>query len=164
MHHDTDLADLRTRCTQTDSFAELVPIALTELEKFPNGCGVVCGPISTGGRGNIEVNLKVFLGTIDALRAKGHAIFSQKPYEERIFFFRTRWRAEDPARTDAYYMPILHDFYYPIFRHGIIKEAWFIPGWESSFGAGWERKTLAELGVTIHDLTPEWIDGIIANA
>lgn len=158
MHHDTDLGALQARCTQTDSFAELVPIALAELEKFVGGCNIVCGPISTGGRGSVEENLKVFFGTIDALRSEGREVFSQKPYEERIFFFRTRWQGEDPSRSGAYCMPILEEFYEPLFKRGIIKDAWFIPGWESSFGARWERKTLTALGVTIHDLTTDWVD------
>ena len=123
MHHDTDLASLQTECTLCDSFADLTPIALRELEKFQDGCGVVCGPISTGGRGNVEENLRVFIGTIATLRKEGIPIFSQEPYEERIFFFRTRWRDEDPTRAAQYYMPILDEFYTPLFSRGIITHA-----------------------------------------
>lgn len=164
MHHDTNFTLLQAACSQTDSFGELVSIALTELNKFTNGCGVVCGPISTGGRGNPEANLEVFLGTIAALRSDGHPIFSQEPYEERIFFFRDRWRTADATRKNQYYMPILDEFYTPLFGCGVIKDAWFISGWETSFGACWERQRLLAHGVKIHDLTFEWTDRIIAGA
>lgn len=163
MHLDTDPAWLAAQCVKTNSFAELVPLALAELSKFPAGAEVVCGPISTGGRGSIEKNFSVFNATIAALIKDGRPIFSQVPYEERIFFFRTRWQNEDPSRTGKYYMPILEEFYAPLIRTGRIRRGWFIPGWKSSFGADWERKELQAMGAETHDLTKEWVDSILAD-
>jgi hypothetical protein len=161
MHHETDIEWLLRECKNADSFAELVPIAIDELKKFADGAEVVCGPITTGGRGSIEANLAVFNGSIRALQQEGRPVFNQVPYEERFFFFKKRWLAADPTRAGQYYMPILEEFYLPIFQTGLIKRGWFIPGWESSFGTRWERKTLPEHGAEIHDLTTDWIDRIL---
>jgi len=83
------------------------------------------------------------------------------PYEERILFFRKRWQDSDPENVGKYYMPILEEFYLPIFKEKLIKKAWFIPGWESSQGARWEREKLAEFGAEIVDLTNEEIDAFL---
>lgn len=164
MHHETDMHWFIRECAKADSFAELLPIAIAELRKFPAGGEVVCGPISTGGRGSFEANFKVFGGTIKTLLREGRPMFSQVPYEERIMFFKKRWQEADPSRTGQYYIPILEEFYLPIFQTGLIKKGWFIPGWESSFGARWERKTLAEHGAEIHDLTADWVDHMLENS
>ncbi len=160
MHHETDIEQFKRDCATADSFAELLPIALSELRKFPNGAEMVCGPISTGGRGNPEENLRIFNLAIRQLQREGRPIFSQLPYEERIFFFRNRWRAEDPVRLTQYFMPILEDFYRPIMQTGLIKRGWFIPGWESSFGTRWERSELTGAGIEVVDIAKEWIDSL----
>lgn len=158
MHPDTTIEWLMHECSKTNSFQELVSIALAELNKFPDGAEIVCGPISTGGRGNVDLNLRIFAASIIALQQQGRPMFSQIPYEGKIFHFRNRWYGEDPANAGRYYMPILNEFYLPIFATGRIKKAWFIPGWESSFGSRWEREQLSRHGAEINDLADQWID------
>ena len=160
MHHETDREWLMGECAKADSFAGLVPLAIAELRKFPDGGEVVCGPISTGGRG-LESNFQIFSHTIKILQQQGRPIFSQVSYEERIFFFRRRWQESDPARAGQYYMPILEEFYHPIIQTGLIRKGWFIPGWESSFGARWEREQLIAMKADIRDLSEEWINNIL---
>lgn len=80
------------------------------------------------------------------------------PYEERIFFFRNRWRAADASRANQYFMPILEDFYLPVLQSGYIKRGWFIHGWESSFGTRWEREQFTKAGIEVIDIAKEWID------
>ncbi len=164
MHQSTDMEWLLRECAKTNSLTELVQIAAAELQKFPKGGEVVCGPISTGGRGSSEENLRVFEATIETLKKVGRPIFSQVPYEERIFFFRKRWQDSDPSRAGQYYMPILEEFYYPLFQTKLIKRGWFIPGWNSSFGARWEREQLEEVNADICDLANEWVDQILITA
>lgn len=161
MHPSTDLAALLERCSAADSFAELLPIALEELHKFPEGCGGVCGPISTGGYGNPEKNLRAFAATIKEMLRLGNPVFSQAPYEERIFAFRKRWQDADSANAGQYYRPILDDFYLPLFETGLVKQAWFIPGWRSSQGAVWEHQQLKRLGADIKYLSEGWLNGIL---
>lgn len=162
MHYKTDAEQFAKECAKADSFSELVPLAIAELQKFSDGAEVVCGPISTGGRGNVDTNLKVFSASIAKLQDEGRPIFSQVPYEERIFTFRKRWQESDSSRNGQYYMPILDEFYYPLFQTGLIKKGWFIPGWESSFGARWEREQITGIGAEIEDLSEVWIDEILA--
>ena len=162
MHHSTDMQWLMRKCAQASSFTELVPLAIAELYKFADGAEVVCGPISTGGRG-LETNFQIFSNTIKVLQQEGKPIFSQIPYEERIFFFRQRWQESDPSRAGQYYMPILEEFYHPIIQTGLIRKGWFIPGWESSFGARWEREQLIGMQAEICDLSEEWVDSIPQN-
>jgi hypothetical protein len=161
MHHTTDLELFQIECEKTNTFEELAALALMEMEKFTEGCDIVCGPISTGGVGSIEGNLKVFARTIDKLQETGHPIFTQLPYEEKIFSFRERWRAENPSRSEDYYMPILEEFYRPLFQSGKVKRAWFINGWESSKGARWERDELANLQVEVIDLGAGWVQSVL---
>ncbi len=157
MHHKTDREWLIGECTKADSFAELTPLAIAELHKFSDGAEVICGPISTGGRGNAEANFAIFSGAINALQQQGRPIFSQIPYEERIFFFRKRWQDSDPSHAGQYYRPILLEFYGPLIRSGRIRKGWFIPGWERSVGAQWERRELIEMKAEICYLTDEWV-------
>ncbi len=164
MHHDTDIAVLRDACANAGSFAALVPIALAELRKFADGADMVCGPISTGGRGSIEANIQVFNATIAALQSEGRPVFNQVPYEEQILRLRTAWQNSSPENAGKYCMPLLNDFYLPIFKSGHFKQGWFIPGWTSSYGASWERRQLSHLGIAITDLTDEWIDRALETA
>lgn len=55
-------------------------------------------------------------------------------------------------------MPILEEFYLPIFSSGRIKEAWFIPGWRTSTGARWEREKLTAFGVQTVDIYEHQLD------
>ncbi len=158
MHHDSDITALRAACAEANSFTELVPIALTELSKFVTGAEMVCGPITTGGRGSIEANIEVFNATIAALQSEDKPIFNQVPYEEQILRLRMLWETVSPENVGKYCMPLLEDFYLPLFKSGHFRHGWFIPGWQSSYGATWERRQLSELGIVVTDLTEEWVD------
>lgn len=165
MHPSTDHALLLEECAAAETFEQLVAIALREARKFPGGCHIVCGPISTGGRGSIDANIKVFASTIDALRSVPYPIFNQVPYEAKISELRLKWIAGDPAnRTGQYYTDILTCFYLPLFESGAIVRAWFIPDWASSHGACWERETLGKLSVELTDLNPEWLEDFMLRA
>lgn len=57
-------------------------------------------------------------------------------------------------------MPILDEFYKPIFEKGYIQEVYFIPGWEYSFGARWELEECKRLGIKIEYLPENWISSL----
>jgi len=160
MHHDSDLEKLRQECAEAQNFEELADIAVREMHKF-EAAEVVCGPVSTGGLGTLEKNLQAFIAVIHMLQKEGRPIFSQEPYEERIAELRVQWRAEDPARAEAYCMPILDILYTRIFDAGRVRKGWFIPGWESSFGARWEHAKFKKLGVEIEYISPEKIKELL---
>jgi len=103
---------------------------------------MVCGPISTGGRGSKNENLKVFSRAIDRLSADGLFIFSQMPFEDgmgRIF-------NSDPKLQGNV---LLEEFYLPIFGSGLIKLLYFLPGWENSIGATWKHEQAKKLNIPI---------------
>ncbi len=157
MHHDTDVDWLLERCSEATSFTGLLTIAKIELCKFPKGAEIVCGPMSTGGVGSLEENMRVFENTIKTLMQQAAPVFNQIPYQDKMVSLVEEWSAADGSRAGKYCMPILEEFYSPLFETGFIKKAWFIPGWESSIGATWERKKLSSVGVRIYDLGDSWI-------
>jgi hypothetical protein len=139
------------------SFENLAHIALAELQSLGDNVSIVCGPITTGGRGSIKENVRVFGACISKLSETG-VLFNQVPYEGSIARLREVWEKEG---NTGYCMPILETFYAALFASGHITKAYFIPGWESSFGARWEHDKMKEHGVEIIYLTPEWVENIV---
>ena len=140
---------------QANSFAALAEIGIIKLQELGANSEIVCGPISTGGFGNAKTNFKVFNAAITRLIAEGHKIFNQMPFEGGLGRLRLLWERE--RDNTGYCMPILTEFYGPLFETRLITLAHFIPGWESSFGAKWEHDELQKLGARIQYLSKEWI-------
>ena len=150
MHPTTDPQVLRARLAATKSFQDVGIILLYEAMKFLDGAEIVCGPISTGGFGNLKQNLAAFEGTILDLQAQGRPILNQMPYEDKIFELKSAWLEVNP--TSDYCWPTLWKIYFPTFAARLIKVAHFLPGSESSVGARWEKKWLAHFGAQINEL------------
>ena len=142
-----------SRGVTAPSFEELADIAIKDLRAH-GPSGIVCGPITTGGTGHQVLNLEVFNALIRGLQSQGEHIFTQIPYE---FGLRHLVREWEERGNSGYCMPILEVFYARLFESGLIKKAWFIPGWQSSFGAQYERKKLGAEGASIIDLSREEI-------
>lgn len=124
---------------QAASFEHLASIGLRILRRMPPPVGQVCGPISTGGVGTIEGNVRIFREAIAELERNGLNIFNQMPFESKLIEIKDREPEGDIA--------ILEKFYRPIFESGIVRKLYFIPGWETSFGATWEHTTGGLLGI-----------------
>lgn len=146
----------KEKLNSSQTFDDLVDIALDilkEMDKSNRPIVQLCGPISTGGVGTIKGNIERFDQAIRIARAKGMQVFRQTPFEkamERI--------APIYPTTDGYCMPILDIFYKKVFSSGHIKIALFLPDWQSSKGATWERKLVSELGIEIMEFPQEWFD------
>ena len=125
-----------------ESFSDLTEIAFRIIKRMPQPISMVCGPIATGGKGNIEKNLKVFRKTIQILVNNGENIFSQIPFEGAMQRIK-----QNPQYQGA--MQLSEEFYLPIFKSGFIKKMNFIKGWEGSFGATWEHGLATALGIKI---------------
>jgi hypothetical protein len=54
-------------------------------------------------------------------------------------------------------MDILEIFYKGLFDSGYIDEVYFLPDWQSSIGASWERKTIADFGIKIGEYPTEFL-------
>jgi hypothetical protein len=139
-HWTTD--DLKRLETAT-TYGAMKDIAFDILRRIPPPVAQVCGPISTGGCGSIEENLKAFGEAIADLVAHGKNVFDQRPFEEPM----QRAKVIDP--THGYDLRLLDDFYLPLFESGLVHELYFLPGWESSRGARWEHEQAQRLGITI---------------
>ena len=121
---------------------ELLAIAMRVIGRMPKeNLGQVCGPITSGGKGNFVDNMALFNETIKRLHSDGHNVFDQMPFEDPMQSLKTK--------PDGKSENILIDFYQPIFKSGYIKKLYFMPDWESSKGARWEHDLANELGIEI---------------
>lgn len=121
---------------------DLLSVAMRVIKRMPmEGLGQVCGPITTGGMGNIKDNLNLFNETIKKLQREGVNLFDQMPFEDPMQSLKDK--------PNGNYQNILIDFYQPIFKSGYIKKLYFMPGWENSNGARWEHDLAKELDIEI---------------
>jgi hypothetical protein len=124
------------------SFDEMVALAFEVIDDGEGHAVMVAGPISTGGLGSREKNTARLTEVVDRLIDEGHPVFNQVPFEGKMKEFIAGFEG-------GYPMPILEEFYLPLHQSGRIKKFFFIPGWESSFGASWEHDRAHELGIEI---------------
>lgn len=127
------------------SFEELAEKVMADLFGR-SGLSEVCGPISTGGAGNLADNIKIFTACINGLKRRGEDMIDQMPYEKDIWRLCTEWRQKGGI---GYCMLTLEVVYKRIFESGKIKKVYFIPGYESSRGSCWEKDEAARLGIEI---------------
>lgn len=125
------------------TYKDLFIIAEDVLRKMPPPVGQVCGPISTGGTGSVEKNLKRLEKTILDLQQQGIEIFDQ------VLFEIPMQRIKNLRESDGYDDSLLHDFYMPIFESKLVHKLYFLPDWESSTGAKWEHAQALRLGLDI---------------
>ncbi len=144
----------RQRLAIATNFQELADIAVTSI--LPRMALVgrpiveVCGPITTGGLGCKWKNLRRFRQAILFLTEKGNLVFDPVLFEERIGHL-----ANDHHRRGVYCEEILTVFYAQVFESGYISQAKFLPGWQSSHGATFERVKLTSLSIPIEDLSTQ---------
>lgn len=139
VHYKEWTKEEKKRLAQATTFKELADIALGIMKRRGGNLEMVSGPISTGGVGTVDGNMKVFEQTIESLdKTGGVNVFSQMPFEPKMHELHNVWSKKNPGQE--YCMPILEDFYEPVFSSGLVKTLNFIKGWESSKGARWEHE------------------------
>lgn len=121
------------------NFSDCLKIAYDVIDSIDGQVGIVSGPISTGGSGSIEKNLAEFSRYIEILDTRGEKIFNQLVFEDKF--------QELAEGCNEYFMPILEDFFLPIFKSSKISKIWFMPGWQTSTGAKWEFEMAEKLGI-----------------
>lgn len=127
--------------SKSSRLEEAVQISLKIIRRIPDPISMVSGPLTTGGLQSFEENLWLFGLVITKLSADGYYVFSQLPTEDLMVKVWRRW--PEPR----YCMPILEEYYRPIFESGLVKKVHFIPGWQRSFGARREREECYRLGI-----------------
>lgn len=135
------------------NFKELAAHTLKVIKRLETPAIMVSGPISTGGKGSRDENLKVYAKAIEYLRNKNLLVFNQIIVEDLILSHLKKWQAEG---NTGYCMPILEEFYLPLFKSGMVSRLMFMPGWQSSFGAKWERNIAKSLSIEIEDFPLDW--------
>lgn len=140
-HHPYWQQDEIEAINKSEQLEEAVQISLKIMRRIPDPVSMVSGPLTTGGLGSFEKNLWLFDLVITKLSADGHYIFSQLPTENLMNKVWRKWL------EPRYCMPILEDYYQPIFESGLVRKVHFIPGWQKSFGARWEREECHRVGI-----------------
>ena len=141
-------------------FHELADIAITVLERMrkntPHLIVEVCGPMTTGGFGDVEKNMKFFEHSIVILEQKGMIVFNQIMFQEAMVKICS---SPDEVRS-GYCKNILDIFYRRVFESGYVDQMWFLPTWRTSGGARWERKMAENLQIPIREFPESWLKNI----
>jgi len=139
---------------KSETYTDLSTVAMDMLENIPKPIIIVCGPISTGGKGNVRANLEVFDKTIQKLIGMGINIFDQMPFEKHLGRLNEKSEGSKEEKNQV----LLDEFYKPLYKSGHIRKFYFIHGWESSHGARWERSMAKDLGIEIEDLPEDFLE------
>ena len=131
-----DLLELET----AETVASMYSVARRVIDRMPKPIVEVCGPIASGGLGNIEANLGLFNRTIQELQVQGLHVFDQMPFEIPM---------QNLKKKLAHPSEILEGFYLPLFESKDISTLYFIPNWQSSVGSNWEHDKGEKLGIKI---------------
>ncbi len=140
---------------QVASFEELAEIGVaivTRMGTLGREIVQVCGPMSTGGVGNLEANMARFRVAVDRAIENGLTVFDQIPFQEAM----VRLCAGLEMR-DGYYWEILEVFYTRVFATGQLHRFLFLSGWEESVGAKWEREVAQGFGIAVEEYPHEWL-------
>ena len=140
----TELVELKN----TKSYPELAQLAIRIILKMPTPRIEICGPLSTGGKGSFEENVKEFDNAIMYFSQKGDHVFDQMFFESKIAVFCKECIGYDER--------ILDEFYFPIFESNLIEEFRFLPNFSGSHGATGENDKLIELKRNIIYLKEDW--------
>ena len=125
-------------------FRELTPIAIQIASRLSRPVTQVCGPVSTGGRGSIEKNMKALEDAVLFVENQGFSVFDQAIFEKHL------WRISRlPALKNADEYLLLNSFYRPISLSKKLQYLHFIPGWQGSIGAIWEHNLGKSLSIKI---------------
>ena len=147
-------SEQRQRLDTVTSLAEAGELAvevLTGMKRSEQAIVQVCGPMSTGGLGSLEGNMERFARAITVLEERDYLVFNQIPFQEAIV------RLTYHHAGGAYRIDILEVFYRRIFECGLVNRTFFLPDWESSTGARWEREFAGAIGIPIENFPHEWL-------
>ena len=142
------------RMDDATTYEELLHVATDILKSIPQPISSVCCPISTGGAGDINKNLKIFDKTTNKLSNQNNSIFDQMPFEKILQKLKDKFGDSEEEKNKI----MLDKFYLPIYKSGLITKMYFIHGWESSHGARWERGIAQKYNILIEDLSENFTE------
>src|SRR3712207_5793403 len=114
MYHDHWTAADRASCDRCGSLRELADVAIGMLQRlqaqYPGKViHQLCGPMTTGGLGSLDLNMLVFQRAIDVARQNGLVVFNQLPFQKAMM------RLVDCSGRIGYPHALIDDFYYHVF-------------------------------------------------
>lgn len=145
----------KNKIDSAETFEELADLGVDILKQMSlsgNPIVEICGPITTGGLGNIEKNLNRLKKSIEIANKKGLQVFDQLPFEKSIVRLSGKY-----TKTNGYCLAILEIFYRKLFESGYISKALFLPDWQTSRGATWEREMMSILNIKVEEYPKEWL-------
>lgn len=117
----------------------------------------ICGPITTGGLGSFEKNMARLNSAVDEAIRRGHHVFDQRPFQSAMLRLgKTNGHTAHNAQVH-YDHGILEVFYTRVFESGYLHQAWFLPRWETSKGATFEREKALQCGMVIKKYPHTWL-------
>ena len=150
----------RQAVKKTGSFDQIADYAIAVLARMPQPICELCGPTSTGGFGCPKKNILLFDRCVKELRIRDLNPFDQVPLQDGFDHLVLKWYA---AGNTGYCMPILETVYRRIFESGHVTRAYFLPGWEKSFGTTFERNLVTRLGIEVIEFPLDWYEAIMSE-
>lgn len=138
----------------TREFKRIGELVCEVAEKMPKPLFMISGPMTTGGLGHYSKNIVLFQHAIEEALKEGVYVFNQTMLEEHLQRLVREWLACNP--DSGYCNHVLTDIYDVLLASGHLQGVYFLPGWETSRGARWERETAEKHSLAIYDYPEEW--------
>lgn len=142
---------LLEKVTTFEGLADIALTILARMKKQGQPIVQICGPMSTGGFGDLAQNMVLFEYAMNTAVEHGLIVFNQMPFQDAMIRI-ANWKP-----NQSYCTAILEVFYKKVFESGCVNKTLFIPDWQSSHGATWERKLVTELGIVVEEYPVEWL-------
>ena len=137
------------------SLHELAEIALRALQFIRQTCDgeivQICGPMSTGGLGDLKKNMERFNFAVMKAEEMGVLVFNQAHFQDAMI------RVIHFEEGRPYCVDLLEVFYRRVFESGFISRTLFLPDWHTSVGAIWEREAAENLGIVVEEYPLHWL-------
>lgn len=144
------------RAKTAEDFTLLGELVCEVAEKMPKPLFMISGPMTTGGMGHYSKNILLFQHAIEEAREAGIHVFNQTMLEEHLQRLLRNWFASNPDSKYCTY--VLTDVYETLLSSGHIQGLYFMPDWETSYGARFEREAAERLNLALHDYPIDWYE------
>jgi hypothetical protein len=141
------------KASTMEELAEVAIRFLRRISKKGHEVIEICGPMTTGGLGDFNANMKRYNHAIKMAVQSGYVVFDLpffQPAIVRILDFK--------EGQPNYNWEILHVFLRKVFESRYIVKGFFLPDWQSSIGASWEREEFERLKIPIEECPSTWLD------
>ena len=156
------------------SYEALAKVALRVLRRLPPPVAMICGPITSGGTSPKE-NRDRLKTVVFSFQGSKDAVFNQMPFLKQAEKIRNGtarrkrrgsalshalsllfplWKKKEIAVDREHFRK---EFHLPLLKSRLIREIYFLPGWEGSVGSRWYHTRARELGIKIKYLSEGYV-------